>query len=79
MQFDPNDLDYTSVYKLITGCIIPGPIGWISTINKNIQKPEKIVKFYAYKKHFKSFICMKNRYLYSFILDCDCLILLNYY
>jgi len=35
MQFDPNDLDYISVYKLLTGSIIPRPIGWISTIDKN--------------------------------------------
>ena len=33
MQFDPNDLDYVSVYKLLTGSIIPRPIGWISTIS----------------------------------------------
>jgi len=35
MQFDPNDLDYISAYKLLTGSIIPRPIGWISTIDKN--------------------------------------------
>lgn len=35
MQFDPNDLDYSAVYKLLTGAVIPRPIGWISTIDEN--------------------------------------------
>jgi flavin reductase (DIM6/NTAB) family NADH-FMN oxidoreductase RutF len=35
MQFDPNDLDYTAVYKLLTGSVIPRPIGWIATVDKN--------------------------------------------
>ena len=35
MQFDPNDLDYTAVYKLLTGAVIPRPIGWIATVDKN--------------------------------------------
>ena len=33
MQFDPNELDYSAVYKLLTGAIIPRPIGWISTVD----------------------------------------------
>lgn len=33
MQFDPNDLEHSAVYKLMTGTIIPRPIGWISTID----------------------------------------------
>lgn len=35
MQFDPNDLEYTAVYKLLTGSVIPRPIGWIATVDKN--------------------------------------------
>jgi flavin reductase (DIM6/NTAB) family NADH-FMN oxidoreductase RutF len=35
MQFDPNELDYTAVYKLLTGAIIPRPIGWISSISED--------------------------------------------
>ena len=35
MQFDPNELDYTAIYKLLTGAVIPRPIGWIATIDKN--------------------------------------------
>jgi flavin reductase (DIM6/NTAB) family NADH-FMN oxidoreductase RutF len=35
MQFDPNDLDYSAVYKLLTGSVIPRPIGWISTVDEN--------------------------------------------
>jgi flavin reductase (DIM6/NTAB) family NADH-FMN oxidoreductase RutF len=35
MQFDPDDLDYTAVYKLLTGSVIPRPIGWISTVDQN--------------------------------------------
>lgn len=35
MQFDPNELDHTAVYKLLTGSIIPRPIGWISSISEH--------------------------------------------
>ncbi len=35
MQFDPNQLDHAAIYKLLTGSIIPRPIGWISTISED--------------------------------------------
>lgn len=35
MQFDPNEMDQKSIYKLLTGTIIPRPIGWISTISED--------------------------------------------
>ncbi len=35
MQFNPDDLEYSAVYKLLTGSVIPRPIGWISTIDEN--------------------------------------------
>lgn len=34
MQFDPNELEHSAVYKLLTGAIIPRPIGWISSISE---------------------------------------------
>ena len=33
MEFDPATLPWQSVYKLLTGAILPRPIGWISTVN----------------------------------------------
>ncbi|NMH28993.1 flavin reductase family protein [Flavobacterium silvaticum] len=33
MQFDPNHLDGSAIYKLITGAVIPRPIGWVSSIS----------------------------------------------
>jgi flavin reductase (DIM6/NTAB) family NADH-FMN oxidoreductase RutF len=35
MQFDPNELENSAVYKLLTGAIVPRPIGWISTISED--------------------------------------------
>ena len=35
MQFNPNELEHTAVYKLLTGSVIPRPIGWISTVDAN--------------------------------------------
>ena len=35
MQFDPLDLEQKSIYKLLTGIIIPRPIGWISSISED--------------------------------------------
>ena len=31
MQFDPQELEPTAIYKLLTGSVIPRPIGWISS------------------------------------------------
>ncbi|MFN8273552.1 MAG: flavin reductase family protein [Flavobacteriaceae bacterium] len=33
MQFDPNLLEQSAIYKLLTGLIIPRPIGWISSVD----------------------------------------------
>ncbi len=33
MQFDPNSISQSAIYKLLTGTIIPRPIGWISSIS----------------------------------------------
>ena len=35
MQFNPKDLEQSAIYKLLTGIVIPRPIGWISTINED--------------------------------------------
>jgi len=35
MQFNTNETDPSVLYKLLTGSIIPRPIGWISTIDKD--------------------------------------------
>ncbi|MEM8857447.1 MAG: flavin reductase family protein [Chloroflexota bacterium] len=35
MEFDPQDLALKDVYKLLTGSVVPRPIGWISTVSKN--------------------------------------------
>jgi flavin reductase (DIM6/NTAB) family NADH-FMN oxidoreductase RutF len=33
MEINPADLNRKNLYKLMTGCIVPRPIGWISTID----------------------------------------------
>jgi flavin reductase (DIM6/NTAB) family NADH-FMN oxidoreductase RutF len=35
MTFDPNELEASAIYKLLTGTIIPRPIGWISSISED--------------------------------------------
>ena len=35
MQFDPNNLEQSAIYKLLTGAIIPRPIGWVSSISED--------------------------------------------
>jgi flavin reductase (DIM6/NTAB) family NADH-FMN oxidoreductase RutF len=32
MEINPNDLPHSSVYKLLSGSILPRPIGWISSL-----------------------------------------------
>ncbi len=34
MQFDPQNIEQKSIYKLLTGIVIPRPIGWISSISE---------------------------------------------
>ncbi|TGD59681.1 flavin reductase family protein [Flavobacterium humi] len=33
MEFDPQLIDQKATYKLLTGAVIPRPIGWISTVS----------------------------------------------
>ena len=33
MEINPGDLPHQSIYKLLTGAILPRPIGWISTVD----------------------------------------------
>lgn len=33
MEINPGDLPHQSVYKLLTGAILPRPIGWVSTVD----------------------------------------------
>ena len=35
MQFDTQNTDASTLYKLLTGTVIPRPIGWVSTIDEN--------------------------------------------
>lgn len=35
MQFDPNEMEHSAVYKLLTGSIIPRPIGWVSSVSED--------------------------------------------
>ncbi|MCA1966783.1 MAG: flavin reductase family protein [Flavobacterium sp.] len=35
MQFDIQNTESSALYKLLTGTVIPRPIGWISTIDSN--------------------------------------------
>lgn len=35
MQFNPENTETQLVYKLLTGTVIPRPIGWISTVDEN--------------------------------------------
>jgi flavin reductase (DIM6/NTAB) family NADH-FMN oxidoreductase RutF len=35
MQFDPAELEQSAVYKLLTGVVIPRPIGWVSSISED--------------------------------------------
>jgi flavin reductase (DIM6/NTAB) family NADH-FMN oxidoreductase RutF len=35
MEFDPENLEQSVIYKLLTGAVIPRPIGWISSISED--------------------------------------------
>jgi len=35
MQIDPAHTSQKDIYKILTGAVIPRPIGWISTVNEN--------------------------------------------
>ena len=35
MQYDPKELEQKAIYKLLSGIVIPRPIGWISSISED--------------------------------------------
>src|ERR1700739_3901694 len=35
LEFDPSAVDKRQVYRLLTGAVVPRPIGWASTVSKN--------------------------------------------
>ena len=35
LEFDPAIVDKRQVYRLLTGAVVPRPIGWASTVSKN--------------------------------------------
>jgi flavin reductase (DIM6/NTAB) family NADH-FMN oxidoreductase RutF len=35
LEFDPSAVDKRQVYRLLTGAVVPRPIGWASTVGKN--------------------------------------------
>jgi flavin reductase (DIM6/NTAB) family NADH-FMN oxidoreductase RutF len=35
MQFNPNEIEQSAIYKLLSGAIIPRPIAWISTTSED--------------------------------------------
>ncbi len=34
MQYDPQELEQKAIYKLLSGIVIPRPIGWVSSISE---------------------------------------------
>jgi flavin reductase (DIM6/NTAB) family NADH-FMN oxidoreductase RutF len=37
MEFDPGTLPWRSLYKILTGAVLPRPVGWISTVDGDGQ------------------------------------------
>ena len=35
LQFDPAIIEKRQVYRLLTGAVVPRPIGWASTVSKS--------------------------------------------
>jgi len=35
MDFNPQEIDQKAIYKLLTGIVIPRPIGWVSSISED--------------------------------------------
>ena len=35
LQFDPAIIEKRHIYRLLTGAVVPRPIGWASTVNKS--------------------------------------------
>jgi flavin reductase (DIM6/NTAB) family NADH-FMN oxidoreductase RutF len=35
LQFDPASIEPRQVYRLLTGAVVPRPIGWASTVSKS--------------------------------------------
>jgi hypothetical protein len=48
LEFDPAIIEKRQVYRLLTGAVVPRPIGWASTVDKNA-----ITNLAPFCKHFR--------------------------
>ncbi len=57
LEFDPEAMDSLHVYKLITGCIVPRPIGFITTVNPARQVNAAPFSFFNGLSHAPPLVC----------------------
>ena len=56
-ELDPAQLDSLHVYKIITGCVVPRPIGFITTVNAAGQVNAAPFSFFNALSHEPPIVC----------------------
>ena len=46
MEFAANTLDPESMYKLLTGIVVPRPIAWVTTLSRMGGEPRAVQRLY---------------------------------
>ena len=57
IELDPTEMDGIDVYKILTGCIVPRPIGWISTVSKDGEFNAAPYSFFNGLSHAPPLVC----------------------
>ena len=62
LTLSPDTLDDQSVYKIMAGCIVPRPIGFITTISKEGNRNAAPFSFFNMISHMPPLVCISISY-----------------
>ncbi|MDA0262512.1 MAG: flavin reductase family protein [Proteobacteria bacterium] len=57
IELDPAEMEGIQIYKILTGCIVPRPIGWISTVSKSGTYNAAPYSFFNGLSHIPPLVC----------------------
>lgn len=57
IELDPAEMEGIQIYKILTGCIVPRPIGWISTVSKSGVFNAAPFSFFNGLSHIPPLVC----------------------
>jgi flavin reductase (DIM6/NTAB) family NADH-FMN oxidoreductase RutF len=65
IEFDPAAMQPTDVYKIVAGCIVPRPIGFISTVSSSGINNAAPFSFFNAISHMPPMVCVSISQIYK--------------